>query len=122
MRKKNRTNNSSLPKRKKVIAFIFMSIIGFVLATLYYVSKPLEITTPIASPTGQLIETRQLLSPAFFVGDAAKAYQYAAEIPKVIDSLFCYCYCKKNHGHKTLLTCFTSNHGSKCKTCIGEVL
>ena len=57
-----------------------------------------------------------------FSGKAALAYKYAAEIPKVIDSQFCYCYCKKDHNHKTLLTCFTSTHGSKCDICMDEVI
>jgi hypothetical protein len=71
---------------------------------------------------GELIETRSVMSSAFYTGKAAEAYRIAAEIPKVIDSQFCYCYCKKNHQHKTLLTCFTNKHGSKCDTCINEVL
>ena len=71
---------------------------------------------------GQLVENKPVLSPALFSGKAALAYKYAAEIPKVIDSQFCYCYCKKNHNHKTLLTCFTSTHGSKCDVCIDEVI
>ena len=57
-----------------------------------------------------------------FSGKAAIAYKMAAEIPKVIDSQFCYCYCKRDHGHKTLLTCFTNTHGSKCGICMGEVI
>ena len=71
---------------------------------------------------GKLIETRPVMSSAFYIRKAAEAYRIAAEIPKVIDSQFCYCYCKKNHQHKTLLTCFTNKHGSKCDTCINEVL
>ena len=71
---------------------------------------------------GTLIETRPILSDAFFTGKVAMAYRIAAEIPKVLDSQFCYCYCKQEKKHKTLLTCFTNKHGSKCETCINEVL
>ena len=77
---------------------------------------------PPAPATGNLIETRPVLSHKMFSGKAAVAYKIAAEIPKVIDSQFCYCYCKRNHGHKTLLTCYTNNHGSKCEVCMNEVL
>ena len=88
-----------------------------------YTKPPGRATAPNPAPaTGQLIENRPVLSPALFSGKQKLAYQYASEIPKVLDSLFCYCYCKKNHGHKTLLTCFTNMHGSKCSICMDEVI
>lgn len=69
-----------------------------------------------------LLETKEILSASLFRGKAAYAYQLASEIPEVIDQQFCYCYCRKNHGHKTLLTCFTTDHGAKCDICIDEVI
>ncbi|MFQ5483228.1 MAG: CYCXC family (seleno)protein [Nitrospinaceae bacterium] len=71
---------------------------------------------------GNLIENRPVLNYKMFFGKAAMAYKAAAAIPKVIDSQFCYCYCKRNHQHKTLLTCFTNTHGSKCGICMNEAL
>jgi len=95
-----------------------------VLGGVYIYTKPPGRDTAVnpAPANGQLVENRPVLSPALFSGKAALAYRYAAEIPKVIDSQFCYCYCKKDHGHKTLLTCFTSTHGAKCDVCINEVI
>lgn len=127
MGKKKSRNKGSKKKPQSqnkfnFVPFIFIGAIAFVLATVYFSTKPQGRTVPIASATGPLIETRAVLSPASFLGKAALAYQYAAEIPKVIDSQFCYCYCKKNHGHKTLLTCFTNQHGSKCDICMDEVI
>ena len=116
MRKKNNKTKRNLRP------FIFISVIALILSVVYSATKPVEYGTPVAPATGQLIETRSVMSPAFYTGKAAEAYRIAAEIPKVIDSQFCYCYCKKNHQHKTLLTCFTNKHGSKCDTCIDEVL
>ena len=116
MRKKNNKTKTNLRP------FIFVSVIALILSVVYSATKPVEYRTPIAPATGQLIETRSVMSSAFYTGKAAEAYRIAAEIPKVIDSQFCYCYCKKNHQHKTLLTCFTNKHGSKCDTCIDEVL
>tara|TARA_B100000686_G_scaffold40346_1_gene41688 strand:+ start:635 stop:1126 length:492 start_codon:yes stop_codon:yes gene_type:complete len=124
-RRKNKQNakfsNEVFANRKFVVP-VFILAIGLALGTVYYATKPSLPSGPTAPAMGQLIENRPVLNPVAFVGKAAQAYRVAAKIPKVIDSLFCYCYCKKDHGHKTLLTCFTSEHGSKCDTCIGEVL
>lgn len=57
-------------------------------------------------------ETRPTLLPAMFVGRTARAYQVAQEIPDVLDQLYCYCYCDREHGHKTLLTCYTETHAA----------
>jgi len=102
----------------------FVVVISMVLGGVYVYTKPQGRATASnpAPATGQLLENKPVLSPALFTGKTALAYKYAAEIPKVIDSQFCYCYCKKDHGHKSLLTCFTSMHGSKCDICINEVL
>jgi len=116
VRKKNNKTKTNLRP------FIFISFIALILSIVYAATKAVEYRTPIAPATGQLIETRPVMSSAFYTGKVAEAYRIAAEIPKVIDSQFCYCYCKKNHQHKTLLTCFTNKHGSKCDICINEVL
>ncbi|VAV85305.1 hypothetical protein MNBD_DELTA01-1220 [hydrothermal vent metagenome] len=67
-------------------------------------------------------ETRQTLAPQYFTGSTAKAYVAAREIPEVLDSLHCYCECKKHHGHKSLLTCFVTTHGRNCSICIDEAV
>jgi hypothetical protein len=67
-------------------------------------------------------ETRPTLSPAYFTGKAAYAYTAAKEIPEVLDSLYCYCECKKNFGHKSLLSCFVDQHGKYCSICMDEAI
>ncbi len=67
-------------------------------------------------------EVRETLSPAYFTGRSARAYQAARDIPEVLDSLHCYCECKKHFGHKSLLTCFVDQHGLHCDTCINEAV
>ena len=114
------------PKRSKInkkrtskiamVVFVCIVVVG-----VYVGTKSSVKVQPVAPATGTLIETRPILTDAMFVGRVAKAYRIAAEIPKVLDSLFCYCYCKKNHNHKTLLTCYTNKHGSKCDICLNEV-
>ncbi len=67
-------------------------------------------------------EIRQTLAPQYFTGGTAKAYVAAREIPEVLDSLHCYCECKKHQGHKSLLTCFVTTHGRNCSICIDEAV
>jgi hypothetical protein len=51
-----------------------------------------------------------------------KAYAAAAKVPAVLHQLPCYCYCDRNHGHKSLRTCFESEHGANCSTCMQEAI
>lgn len=62
-------------------------------------------------------ETRPTLSPVRFVGKTARAYKIAKENRELIDSMFCYCNCKKNNGHKSLLSCFVDTHAVNCSIC-----
>lgn len=112
-------------KRSNSAPLIMVGAVLAVLAVVYFATKPptaSELDAVHERHIGARLETRPVLTPALFTGKAALAYRYAAEIPDAIDNQFCYCYCKKNHGHKTLLTCFTNEHGSKCDTCIEEVI
>ena len=49
-----------------------------------------------------------------------RAYTAARELPEVFDGIYCYCHCKENFGHRSLLTCFESEHGASCDICLGE--
>lgn len=62
------------------------------------------------------------LPPEQFFGKAREAYQVAREIPETLAQLPCYCYCDEGHGHKSLHTCYESDHSSHCATCIQEAL
>ena len=57
-------------------------------------------------------ESRPTLDPALFVGKAKVAYEVAREIPDVLDRLYCYCGCDRSVGHRSLLSCYTDNHGA----------
>jgi hypothetical protein len=48
------------------------------------------------------------------------AYAVAAKIKKALYQQPCYCHCDRSQGHKSLLDCFASKHGSGCGTCIYE--
>ncbi len=49
-----------------------------------------------------------------------RAYTAARALPEVFDGLYCYCQCKENFGHRSLLTCFESEHGASCDICLDE--
>ena len=62
------------------------------------------------------------LSPQVFTGNIRLAYQAAKEIPQTLAQLPCYCHCDRGHNHKSLHSCFESEHGENCGICIGEAL
>lgn len=50
----------------------------------------------------------------------ASVYRIAARVPSVLDGLYCYCHCARHAGHRSLLTCFETDHGAGCGTCLEE--
>ncbi|HEY0545147.1 MAG TPA: CYCXC family (seleno)protein [Pyrinomonadaceae bacterium] len=62
------------------------------------------------------------LDPQQFFGKAREAYQVAREIPETLAQLPCYCYCDQGMGHKSLHSCYESDHSSHCATCVDEAL
>src|SRR6266853_4696392 len=49
-------------------------------------------------------------------------YALAAKVRPVLYQQPCYCYCDRNVGHKSLLDCFASEHGSQCDICQREAI
>jgi hypothetical protein len=62
-------------------------------------------------------EMRRVLDGQHFAGQAGRAYRAAAEIPDVLDHLYCYCECEPAIGHKSLKSCFVDLHGANCGIC-----
>lgn len=50
----------------------------------------------------------------------AEVYRMAAEIPGVLDGVYCHCDCSQHAGHYSLLSCFESDHGAGCDICLSE--
>ena len=69
-------------------------------------------TSAIVVPQPGRRETRPTLDPTHFTGKASAAYQVAREIPDVLDQLQCYCACRSQYGHVSLLSCYVDGHGS----------
>lgn len=49
-------------------------------------------------------------------------YALAAKIKPVLFQQPCYCYCDRHEGHKSLLDCYESTHGSQCDICQKEAV
>ncbi len=58
-------------------------------------------------------ETRPVLDPALFTGQTRFAYAAAQKYPEILNEVYCYCFCNEPpFHHKTLLSCFTEQHGA----------
>jgi hypothetical protein len=68
--------------------------------------------TELKNENINLREKRPTLSPQKFTGNVRRAYEVARAIPQVLDRLYCYCRCRKNFGHKNLLSCYVDTHAS----------
>lgn len=53
---------------------------------------------------------------------ANEAYAAAREAAATLDGVYCHCDCSKHAGHRSLLTCFESEHGAYCDICMGEAM
>lgn len=70
------------------------------------------------------ITAEKVLPPAAVprTAGSVEAYAAARAVPQVLDGLFCYCDCARHSGHRSLLTCFESEHGGYCDICMGEAM
>jgi len=69
-----------------------------------------------------ILTQKQLTDMGATMPAQREAYKAAAKIPAVLHQLPCYCYCDRNHGHKSLHSCFEGAHGANCGTCVQEAL
>jgi len=51
---------------------------------------------------------------------ALEAYAAARRSAATLDGVYCHCDCSKHSGHRSLLTCFESEHAAYCDICMGE--
>jgi Protein of unknown function with PCYCGC motif len=109
-------------------AVLFASALAFTFVPLAATSQPPQEANPepneaipayhAQAPQGELPET---VNPERFSNLVVQnAYAVAAKIKKTLYQEPCYCHCDRSKGHKSLLDCFSSEHGSGCGTCIYE--
>jgi hypothetical protein len=65
----------------------------------------------------------KVLDPALWSDPQQRAaYAAAKKYAQVLEQLYCYCRCKENIGHRALVQCFESDHGSGCDICMTEAM
>lgn len=96
--------------RKFQIALLFIGMtIFFAAANDTFAQKPVK------DESLRKGETKATLDPGLFKDPVIKkAYQIAKEIPWVLDSIYCYCFCAESPAfkHKSLLSCYVDNHAA----------
>ncbi len=107
----------SVPKPILALAVVLVVVVGFRVLTAG--SSPGTHLHPEPTPD---LSAADVVSPVRYSSypEIARAYSQAAEIPVVLDGLYCHCGCKEHSGHRSLLTCFQSDHGASCDICLGE--
>jgi hypothetical protein len=65
---------------------------------------------------------KQLTDAGYTAAAQKEGYKAAAKAGEVMYQMPCYCFCDRNHGHSSLRSCFESNHGANCGTCLAEAL
>lgn len=78
-----------------------------------------------AHPTPRPGITAAKVLPISFVPrtpGSGEAYAAARDAAETLDGVYCHCDCSKHAGHRSLLTCFESDHGAYCDVCMGEAI
>jgi flagellar basal body-associated protein FliL len=117
MGKKGEGKKSRAPEKKKLNPVIVIAIVVIAGVAVLAVTGNLPFTGA-KKETGRSFnlkgkETKKVLDPARFTGQARLAYAAAQKYPELMNEVFCYCYCDQPpFNHMSLLSCFTDNHGA----------
>jgi hypothetical protein len=71
---------------------------------------------------GMRAAASQVVSSEKIPFHARAGYAAAAKVPEICAKLFCYCGCDESDSHRSLLDCFTSDHGIDCQICQDEAV
>jgi len=126
MSKKNKLQKPTLAESRSVIGFAVAMLLAFLVMFYFRFYPPRSTQTePTQVPVyfSQVADAMPFpptLDPSQFqISTIREAYSVAKEIPGVLAQQPCYCYCQRQ-GHRSLLDCFTSLHGTRCDICINE--
>jgi hypothetical protein len=121
-KKKKSKKPEEKPKKGKntqniIITVLAVSVIALGVAAYQVKSTPEKSPEAVSAGDENSLrrgETRPTLSPALFSDSyIAETYRMAKEVPHVLDSLYCYCYCDRDpFNHVSLLSCFVDKHAA----------
>jgi hypothetical protein len=65
-------------------------------------------------------DASQVLDPERFTDPAVKrGYSIAAQIPRLLNQLYCWCGCEDRGAHRSSLQCFEDLMATDCPVCLG---
>jgi len=78
---------------------------------------------PSSQASTDAAAVNKVLDPAGFADQRVRtAYEAAKKYAHVLESIYCYCRCKENIGHRALVECFETDHASQCDVCMNEAV
>jgi hypothetical protein len=80
-------------------------------------SQPSVVAAPDAGATNKVLD-----AAGFKDARVHDAYIAAKKYAHVLESIYCYCRCKENIGHRALVECFETDHASHCDVCMNEAI
>ena len=78
---------------------------------------PTVVAAPDAGATNKVLD-----AAGFQDARVRDAYVAAKKYAHVLESIYCYCRCKENIGHRALVECFETEHASHCDVCMNEAI
>lgn len=116
MGKRKKKQKVSDPRERNLSPLLWIiAIVAAVIAVMAVTGNLLFTATEDKGKSFQLTdkETKPVLNPSMFTGQTRAAYAAAKKYSKVLNEVYCYCYCDEPpFHHKTLLSCFTDRHGA----------
>jgi hypothetical protein len=80
-------------------------------------------SAPSTQATADAAGINKVLDPAGFTDPRVReAYTAAKQYAHVLESIYCYCRCKENIGHRALVECFETDHAEHCDVCMNEAV
>src|SRR6266513_5720473 len=110
---------------KRILSTLLVLLAAVVSSAQWVAPNPADIPAYHGKPPAKTEKLPPILSGAQLTGDFKQpvqrhAYEVAAKIPNTLYQLPCYCHCDRSVGHRSLRSCFESEHGAHCGTCMAE--
>jgi hypothetical protein len=116
----SKNTQSSNSKKSGIPLPIVLLLAAVAAALVWTLLKPATASAQHPTPRPGITAVSVMDATRFAQPQVAAVYAEAKEIPDVLDGIYCHCDCHIHAGHRSLLSCFESAHGSSCDICMGE--